>query len=301
MAPLSTTRTLFELRVGSAHTLEVLLQIRLQDISWWNDNLHDHECQLYKLIGRRVLPNDDACRTEIEADRARAREANESQGGLKKAAQSKTSNTGRKRRGTEKKNGGVGDSTTQKRRKNAKDGKNEAEETKLKLLRDTSGTWMMGKSIQICKRRKQERVLKFSFAENSDQLIVSLLPRATGYKMEIIDTSNEETLFFRPKGTINSDLGPDGNATKGGSTQSSVNERSQTSKKVGVEGNNVKDDEKIIPLASFRTWKKLPKRMNVWVFKFNPNDPTDLSLSQGGGFPRPELLPMADIFRSFGE
>ena len=66
MAPITTTRTLFELRVGSFHTIEVLLQIRLSDISWWNSDLYNHERELYKLLGRRVLPVE--CREEIEED-----------------------------------------------------------------------------------------------------------------------------------------------------------------------------------------------------------------------------------------
>lgn len=161
MAPLSTTRTLFELRVGSAHTIEVLLQIRLQDINWWNSNLHEHECQLYKLIGRRVLPCDDACRTEIEADRARMREAKEGQGGLKKTTDKETNN-GRKRRGAGKKKG-ADEPTKQKRRKNAIDAKNDNEEAKLKLLRATTGTWLMGKSIQICMSMQTTTCLNMVF------------------------------------------------------------------------------------------------------------------------------------------
>ena len=62
----------------------------------------------------------------------------------------------------------------------------------------------------------------------------------------------------------------------------------------------VDDNDKLVPLATCRSWKKLPKRVNLWVFKFDPNDPTELSVSEGGGFPRPDLLPMADIFRSSG-
>jgi hypothetical protein len=145
MPPLTTTRTLLELRVGSAHTIEVLLQIRLQDIVWWNSNLHDHECQLYKLIGRRVLPTDDACRAVIEADRAKVREAKDDKGGLKKSEARKNTNKGSKRRGVGKTKKGVDENPKQKRRKN------DSEDAKLKLLRATTGTWMMGKSIQICK------------------------------------------------------------------------------------------------------------------------------------------------------
>ena len=172
MAPLTTTRTLFELRVGSTHTIEVLLQIRLADISWWNSDLRNHERQLYKLIGRRVLPEE--CREEIEADRARAREADNAKrkkmergGGdgegkigeanlANRAAENqKSALSRRKRRGTTKE----AKSSKKKKgtdEKNSKDGNgnnglaSESKEKKIKLLRE-AGTWVMGTSIQICK------------------------------------------------------------------------------------------------------------------------------------------------------
>jgi hypothetical protein len=165
MAPLTTTRTLFELRVGSTHTIEVLLQIRLADISWWNSDLYNHERQLYKLIGRRVLP--DECREEIEADRARAREAvdhakrkkRERGGGggegmigeansKKRAAENQKSAANRRKRG--------GTSKEKSSKKNSKDGNgnnalaSESKEKKLKFFRG-AGTWVMGSSIQLCK------------------------------------------------------------------------------------------------------------------------------------------------------
>jgi len=176
MAPLTTTRTLLELRVGSTHTIEILLQIRLADVSWWNSDLHDHECQLYKLIGRRVLPVE--CREEMDADRARAREAadyaerkkmerggggggegtiGEANSTMKVAAENQKSAAGRRKRGgttrgaksSKKKKEGTDE-------KNSKDGggnnalASESKEKKLRLLRE-AGTWVMGTSIQICK------------------------------------------------------------------------------------------------------------------------------------------------------
>lgn len=162
MAPLTTTRTLVELRVGSTHTIEVLLQIRLVDINWWNSDLLNHERQLYKLIGRRVLP--DECREEIEADRARAREAADnakmkkvggSASGAIGEANLKSAAGGRKRGGTTKetKSSKKKKGTDEKKSKDCY-GKNAADpefkEKKLKLLRE-NGTWIMGKSIQICK------------------------------------------------------------------------------------------------------------------------------------------------------
>lgn len=103
--------------------------------------------------------------------------------------------------------------------------------------------------------------------------------------MEEIVNSSAATLIFRPNENYDAySEEPDGTAT-------AARKQSQSSK----ERENI-----MVPLATFRTWKKLPKRLNLWVFKLDPNDPTDLSSSEGGAFPRPELLPVADIFRSVG-
>ncbi|KAL3807409.1 hypothetical protein ACHAXA_009471 [Cyclostephanos tholiformis] len=96
--------------------------------------------------------------------------------------------------------------------------------------------------------------------------------------MEDIDSSSTTTLVFRPQENVAAfTVEPDGKASTN---------QSQSS------------NQKEVPLATFRKWKKLPKRLNLWVFKFDPDDPIDLSSSEGGGFPRPELLPIADIFQS---
>jgi len=98
-----------------------------------------------------------------------------------------------------------------------------------------------------------------------------------GYMMEDMEKQSA-TLIFRQKGK----------------TEDSTGRQSQSPERA------VGDEEKLVPLATFRSWKKLPQRLNLWAFKFDPDDPLDLSVSEGGGFPRPQLLPMADIFRSSG-
>ena len=171
MAPLTTTRTLLELRVGSIHTIEILLQIRLSDIAWWNSDLYNCERQLYKLIGRRVLHTE--CHEEIEADRARFRErtqdtaANGStntetktkkgkvvigEANLKKKKKEEKEKGGKKRGAAAA--GKKGKKETKKPSKKQKVSDKDANESdskgKLKLLREP-GKWIMGKSIQICK------------------------------------------------------------------------------------------------------------------------------------------------------
>jgi hypothetical protein len=112
--------------------------------------------------------------------------------------------------------------------------------------------------------------------------VITLVRIVSGYMLEEFESSSAATLIFRPKenyGTYSEE--PDGTAAR---------KQYQSSQ----------ERENMVPLATFRTWKKLPKRLNLWVFKLDPNDPTDLSSSEGGGFPRPELLPIADIFLSVG-
>ena len=160
MAPLTTTRILFELRVGSFHTIEVLLQIRPSDISWWNSDLHNHERQLYKLLGRRVLPSE--CAAEIEAYRTKRKERDNAannndkkkkgevvigEANLKKEKATEKGKTAGKKRGGKKKETKA--SKKQKLSDKSKDA--DSKDKKLpKLLREP-GKWVMGKSIQICK------------------------------------------------------------------------------------------------------------------------------------------------------
>lgn len=252
------------------HTLEVLLQIRSSDLTWWNSN-PDYEKQLYKLIGRRILPVE--LKDEIQADMERDRRIKTVSGevvkkkvvigevNLKKMADSKTkvpTATGKKRGKQSTKDKGKAkkvktEQTKSKQQSSAAVGKEdiEAKDKRPKLLRET-GHWLMGKSIQAC------------------------------YVMEDIDRTGSCSMAFRPMKKMD----------KQGD---SITEDNATPQKKDIDSSD--KGEKLIPLATFRSWNKLSKRLNVWVFRFDPDDPTELSATEDGGFPRPELLPLSDIFR----
>ena len=275
MAPINTTRTLFEVRVGAYHTIEVLLQMRHADLSWWNGDLRNHERQLHKLLGRRILPVE--CRGEIEEfhtkrkRREERKEANNTNNeaatqkdGKKKKAAVVAGEDNLKKKATKSRKRGNNNASSKEKKKQKTSSKDSAEDTikekRSKLFNDP-GTWVLapGYTIQLC------------------------------YRMEDIETSSATTLVFRPKkNNKNADAAnDDGGDGKQGSktTQSSLDDE---------------DDKKLVTLASFRRWTKLKKRINVWVFKLDPDNPCDLSHSENGGFPRPDLLPMADIFRTVG-
>ncbi|KAL7517572.1 hypothetical protein ACHAWX_002491 [Stephanocyclus meneghinianus] len=283
MTPMS-TRTLFDVRVGSMHTLEVLLQIRSSDLEWWNSNLRDHERQLYKLIGRRILPVE--LKNEIQTDLEREQKIGAFDGkidkkkgdvvigevNLKKMAENKpkqktvnrkkrenqsTSSKGKSKRKKAKQIASTSNASAQQLSaavacREDTTSATDVKDKRPKILRE-SGKWIMGKSIQAC------------------------------YVMEDIDRTALCSMAFRPMKQY-PDLNPGTEDVNIIPTQ-----------KVG--DTPLGQEENLIPLASFRSWNKLSKRLNIWVFKFDPENPTDLSVSEGGGFPRPELLPLSDIFR----
>lgn len=247
------------------HTLEVILQIRSSDLYWWSSNLRDHEKQLYKLIGRRIIPEE--FKDEIQGDTQKDHRLKTISGeilkkkrvvvgevNLKKMAD-KTKPAPSKKRGKqtakEKQIQSKKVQTDQpKSNQNISAASNEDTESKNKrpkLLRET-GKWVMGKSIQAC------------------------------YVMEDIDRTASCSMAFRPMKQVEK-------------------QESQSANDDVISPKKESDSEQLIPLATFRSWNKLSKRLNVWVFKFDPEDPTDLSVSEDGGFPRPELLPLSDIFR----
>ena len=113
------------------------------------------------------------------------------------------------------------------------------------------------------------------------------------YVMEDIDSTASCSMAFRPikikKPVEQQNDDPD----------SKLDETVTSPAKQDADSSTIagRDQKKMIPLATFRSWNKLPKRLNIWVFRFDPDNPTDLSVSDDGGFPRPDLLPLADIFR----
>lgn len=268
MAPINTTRHLFEVRVGQYHTIEVLLQIRQADLSWWNEDLRNNERQLHKLIGRRILPVE--CREEIEKFHSRRRQREERKASAHNEATVPNKKNAvvvgevnLKKKASSRKRGSGNNEAKSRKKKTANDNKTNkkaedaaTKEKRSKLFSDP-GTWVLapGYTIQLC------------------------------YRMEDIESSSATTLVFRTNkksDILKSEIASADTATTGEQTQNSLDE----------------DDKKSVTLASFRRWTKLKKRINVWVFKFDPDNPCDLSHSEGGGFPRPDLIPMADIFRS---
>ena len=279
-------RTFLELSCGTTHTVECIIHMRRADLDWFNapENISDHQRQLFTLIGRRILPQE--CSEEIEADLATWRQKRAKIGVLigekniaeaaaavkaaaaAKAAGDKKGGAGRggrkkagKKGGRDKKAGGK--STTGGGKKGGKTGS----KTTLATLAGGVG----GKKT----KRKRETDISYLFAESLQ----------VTYRAEEIKTSDSVTLLYNNKADQGKESGEDASSSSKGKRKRSAGADGSTAKK-GSTGTT--------ELATFRTLKKLSKRIVVWVYPFDPANPS--APNQGGGFPRPEMIPITSLF-----
>ena len=266
------------------HTLEVLLQIRSSDLEWWNSNLRDHERQLYKLIERRILPIE--LKEEIQSDLEREQKSGAFDGkidkkkgdvvigevNLKKMAENKSKQkTLHSKKRANQSTSSKGRSKGKKAKQTASTSKASAQQLSAAAARREDAT------TATDVKDKRPKILR-----ESGKWIMRKSIQAC-YVMEDTDRTAMCSMAFRPMKQH-----PD-------VTPGKQDEKIPPTPKVA--DTPLGQEENLIPLATFRSWNKLSKRLNIWVFKFDPENPTDLSVSEGGGFPRPELLPLSDIFR----
>ena len=282
-------RTFLELSVGTTHTVECIIHMRRADLDWFNapEHISDHQRQLFTLIGRRILPTE--CSEEIEADLATWRQKRAKIGVLigekniaeaaaavkaataaaaKAAGGGKKSGAGRGRKKAGKKGGGgkkAGgkSATTGGGKKGGKTGS----KTTLAALAGVVG----GKKT----KRKRDADISYLFAETLQ----------VTYRAEEIKTSDSVALLY------NNNTGKRKEAD--GSNNSGKGKRRRTA---DADGSSAKKGSTgTTELATFRTLKKLSKRIIIWVYPFDPANPTAPN-PEGGGFPRPEMIPLTSLF-----
>jgi len=267
--------------------VECIIHMRRSDLNWFNapDNISDHQRQLFTLIGRRILPQE--CSEEIEADLANWRQKRakigvligekniaEAAAAVKAAAAAKAggrkggaSATGRGKKRAGKK--ASGKSTT-----GGKKGTKIGSKTTLVAL---AGGGVGGKKT---KRKRDTGDISYLFGETLQ----------VTYRVEEIKTSDSVTLLYN-----NIDPGKDTKSNKKGSLKNSVGGGGgdKGKRKRSADADSTKKGS--TELATFRTLKKLSKRIVIWVYPFDPANPTAPN-PEDGGFPRPEMIPLTSLF-----
>ena len=237
MADKYKTRTLSELAIGRTNSvsIESLINIRQQDLDWWNDDIENHERQLFKLIGREIIPvecMDDIEQLNVGGKLKRRKQPNDKKESMKK---SQLSIKG-------KKNKRINDTKNTKKDQNELTSKNNS-----KLQHSIQEfTNLFGDSIQII------------------------------YKIEEISTSNCATILFSYECDIQQPY-------KKKRKQDSTDLSNKNSKNVSIN-------------SGFKKVIKIPKRIILWIYPFDPNNPLE-PIPNGGGFPRPEFIPISDLFK----
>ena len=274
-------RTLLELSVGTTHTVECLVHMRRSDLEWFNapDRVSDHQRQLFGLIGRRILPQERG--EEIEADLSGWRQRRAKIGVLigetniaEAAAAVKTAATAaaaakagaKKRGGASGTTGGRGGKT--RAGKKGGGGKKAGSRSTAggigaKGVKSGSKTSLAahvgGVGGKKVKRKRNTGDISYLFGETLQ----------VTYRAEEIKTSDSVTLLYTntSEGTAGGDGGGKDKRKRSADTE----------------------------LATFRTLKKLSKRIIIWVYPFDSANPTAPN-PEGGGFPRPEMMPLTSLF-----
>jgi len=294
------TRTLLELSVGKTHTVEVLVNLRMDDLDWWNHDLTRHTEQLIKLISRRILPVE--CKDEIEnhhSTRTNRDYDNIQRGALQaRGAPSVSANTSAKSR---KRREVAEVSLPRSKRKSRM--VNERKQTQVKittgagtkartnnldsssslktLIKGSSsrknGVTKTGNNVEATKGKGEtnnERPyasgldIKFAFSDDDIQIT---------YKVEPVIIMNSVTLSYQTSGDV-SNCGDD-----------SHDDTASVAKKKHA-GKGMKR------LSSFRRLQKLSKRIVIWCYPFDALNPMKPTLEKEGGFPRPEMIPISCLF-----
>jgi len=281
-------RTFLELSVGTTHTLECIIHMQRADLDWFNapEHISDHQRQLFALIGRRILPQE--CSEEIEADLATWRQKRakigvligekniaEAAAAVKAAAAAKAAGGkggvgaagGRGKKGAGKK--GVAGKKSGGKSTTTAGGKTGAKSGSKTTLVALAG----GVGGKKAKRKRDTGDISYLFAETLQ----------VTYRVEDIKTSDSATLLYTKNIT---DRGKDVIDM----TDSSG--RGKWRRSAGADGSTNKG---IAELATFRTLKKLSKRIIIWVYPFDSANPT-ASNPGGGGFPRPAMIPLTSLF-----
>ena len=112
------------------------------------------------------------------------------------------------------------------------------------------------------------------------------------YRVEDISTTNSATLLFNDPAGSNASANEDANPEEAATDASRSKKRSAHNTTATKRDNTSKAGG---TLATYRQLKKLSKRIVIWVYPFDPANPTAPN-PEGGGFPRPELIPLTSLF-----
>ena len=241
--------------------MECIIHMRRSDLEWFNapDDISDHQRQLFTLIGRRILPQE--CSEEIEADLATWRQKRakigvligekniaEAAAAVKAAAAAKAAGgkKGTAGRGGRKKGGKKGGAGKKAGGKSATGGGKKGAKTGSKLTLAALAGGMGGKKT---KKKRDAGDISYLFAETLQ----------ITYRSKEIKTSDSVTLLYN---NINkADQGKE--TDEDASTNMGKRKRS-----AGADGSSAKKGS-TRELATFRTLKKLSKRIIIWVYPFD--------------------------------
>ena len=250
------TRNLLHIQVGKTHTIQILLHLRLCHLEWFHQNVENHTQQILTIVSQRILPEE--CKEEIEGPSCDNEETNAKD-------KQKKGKGGTAKKGSRKKKGTTSAKGKQKVPEKPEDMKsvqeffNKPEEPKKRKATSSGTTKSKSKKV------KEVQV--------SERKYLKSLPYKRLYGDTIQICYQMQDLATRHTAYLSYDA-PSASSTEPNESSTTNNKRH---------------------LSKFKSLPLIPKRIVLWCYPFDPDNPCDPNLDLDG-FARPDLVPIAQLF-----
>jgi hypothetical protein len=258
------SRTFLELCVAKKFSLHVVLHLRRDDISWFQSNLASHEQQVLNLIKEEIVPKEfpfliSESRHTTPPGVAPSGKGQKRKKGIRQPVIGSAHLRQKQKRRA----------ATNNKNLACNNGKSNPAPPSLPLSVATEGT-----EVEAAKGKRGVYTPDVSMIFGETLQIT--------YKTEEISQASV-TLRF----------GGGMEELVAGDQQVAVEAKSKGRKRNRP---SQPPATKMIKLATFQQSKTLPKRIICWCYPFEIEDPMSPNPLQGGGFPRPETIPMSSLF-----
>ena len=309
------TRNLLDVRVGKSHSIQILFHLRQKDVPWFNDSAGAHIKQLLQLLSNDILPTE--CKDEIEGKKKNdGLEKQKGKKNMKKTlkgvkrkhdmndtntSSSSSSNKGNskhsKNKNSKEKSMQTKGKGTNSKKKNSKDQSSTTTATSSPSsshlssnIFNSKNTFLFASDIQIvykCETVQTSNSALLNYTTTHTNHVSNAEEEENGKKRKIVLDDDSETTT-----SSSSKRAKSKSKSKPKSTSSN---RNNSNSSTSSSSNN--QYSKPIKLSTFQYLKPLSKRIIIWCYPFDPNNPQELNMVNSiQSFPRPELIPISSLY-----
>lgn len=281
------TRNIIDIKVGKSHSIQIQLHLRINDVSWFNSNSQTYMNQLCQLLSKDILPLE--CKVDIEKDysvKSRDETTNSITNNVITAIHKKTDKNDNNQpnnnnnNDNDKNNNNNNEIITIEKEKTSKRKKQQLQQPKVYTKK--ARTLSKQHNNNNKKSKKNIKSLNNNKNDNGDNIHDDTFLNTTLLSSKF--NSENTFLFGKDIQIVYKCIAV--------STMHScmLNYKNTTSSNTTKEGK--------VKLSTFEYLKPIPKRIIIWLYPFDIDNPHELNIvSAQQCFPRAELIPISNLYR----